>query len=281
MQCFGISLPNETPRDLGDWAVKTQRWNLGFCNFDLQSSLSLEARGCDLGMYIALRCSFYCLFRNDKRAGSRGFENLSVRKRGGVQKSMGNNKVTWKTRMLTYLPVTSRPLILPQKEAFLSPCNFATTHLTACILNVYLPLTSQPAKWRTLSQRPNQISVTPLFRGTKTFQNTCFIVSRRNQRGADGLWPISADFLNTWFPGLLSSSDSYCLRADSPEGHKHRVTSPENLGKSCGPPRSPAEPPERPRRTVWEANFRALWEANFPGEPRGGLCPSDGDPPEL
>ena len=30
--------------------------------------------------------------------------------------------------MLTYLPVTSRPLIFLQKEAVLSPCNFATAH---------------------------------------------------------------------------------------------------------------------------------------------------------
>ena len=56
------------------------------------------------------------------------------RKRGGVKKSMGN-EVPWKTGMLIYLPVTSRPLTFPQKEAVLSPCNFATTHLTACILN--------------------------------------------------------------------------------------------------------------------------------------------------
>ena len=60
------------------------------------------------------------------------------RKRGGVQKSMGN-KVPWKTGVLVYLPVTSRPLISLQKEAVLSPCNLVTTHLTACILNFYLP----------------------------------------------------------------------------------------------------------------------------------------------
>ena len=48
------------------------------------------------------------------------------RKRGGVQKSMGS-KVRWKIGMLIYLPVTSRPLISLQKEAVLSPCNFATT----------------------------------------------------------------------------------------------------------------------------------------------------------
>ena len=48
------------------------------------------------------------------------------------------NKVPRKTGMLIYLPVTSRPRISLQKEAVLSPCNFATTHLTACILNFYL-----------------------------------------------------------------------------------------------------------------------------------------------
>ena len=78
-----------------------------------------------------------------------------VRKRGGVQKSMGN-KVPWKTGMLIYLPVTSRPLISLQKEAFLSPCIFATTRLAACILNFYLPWTSRPMKRRTLSQRPER-----------------------------------------------------------------------------------------------------------------------------
>ena len=64
------------------------------------------------------------------------------------------NKVPWKTGMLIYLPVTSQPLISLQKEAVLSPCNFATTHSTACILDFYLPLTSRPMKRRTLSQRP-------------------------------------------------------------------------------------------------------------------------------
>ena len=61
-----------------------------------------------------------------------------IRKRGGVQKSMGN-KVPWKTGVLIYLHVTSRPLMSLQQEAVLSPCNFATTHLKACILNFDLP----------------------------------------------------------------------------------------------------------------------------------------------
>ena len=41
-----------------------------------------------------------------------------------------------------------------------------------------------------------------------------------------------------------------------PEGHKHRVATPENLGKSRGPPqnprRDPAEPSQRPRRALGE-----------------------------
>ena len=77
----------------------------------------------------------------------------SFRKGGGVQKSMGN-KVPWKTGMLIYFPVTSWPLISLQKEASLSPCIFATTHLTACILNFYLPWTSRPMKPRTLHNAP-------------------------------------------------------------------------------------------------------------------------------
>ena len=63
------------------------------------------------------------------------------------------NTVPWKTGMLIYLPVTSRPLIFLQKEAVLSPCHFATTHLTACVLNFCLPWTSRPMEWRTLSHR--------------------------------------------------------------------------------------------------------------------------------
>ena len=39
------------------------------------------------------------------------------------------NKVPCKTGMLIYLPVTSWALISLQKEAVLSPCNFATTQL--------------------------------------------------------------------------------------------------------------------------------------------------------
>ena len=44
-------------------------------------------------------------------------ERRKVRKRGGVQKSMGN-EVLWNsmTGMTIYLPVTSRPLIPLQKQ---------------------------------------------------------------------------------------------------------------------------------------------------------------------
>ena len=48
------------------------------------------------------------------------------------------NKVPWKTWVLIYLPVTSPTHFLA--EAVLSPCNFATAHLTACTPNGYLPL---------------------------------------------------------------------------------------------------------------------------------------------
>ena len=63
--------------------------------------------------------------------------NIQV-KHGGVQKSMGR-RVPWKIGVLICHPVTSRSPIFPQKEALLTPCNFATTHLTASILNCYLP----------------------------------------------------------------------------------------------------------------------------------------------
>ena len=61
-----------------------------------------------------------------------------IRKRRGIQKSMGH-KVPWKIGMLICHPAASRPLILTQKEAASSPCNFAITLLTACILKFYLP----------------------------------------------------------------------------------------------------------------------------------------------
>ena len=67
-----------------------------------------------------------------------GGRRASVRKRGGVQKYMGH-KVPWKIGMLICHPVTSRPLIFPQEEAVLSPCNFAITYLTACVVKFYLP----------------------------------------------------------------------------------------------------------------------------------------------
>ena len=82
---------------------------------------------------------------------------INIRKCRGVQKSMGN-KVPWKIGLLIYLPVTSRPLISLQKEEVLSPCNFATTHLKACILNFYLPWTSRPMKRRTLFATPHNIN---------------------------------------------------------------------------------------------------------------------------
>ena len=64
------------------------------------------------------------------------------------------HKVPWEIGILICHPVTSRSLIFLQKGAVSSTCNFATTHLTACILNFHLPLTSRPMKWRTLPRRP-------------------------------------------------------------------------------------------------------------------------------
>ena len=85
-----------------------------------------------------LRKSHFGYTNSDKRMFSELIPQTFLRKRGGVQKSMGN-KVPWKIGVLIYLPVTSRPLISLQKEACSSPRNFATTLLTACILNFYLP----------------------------------------------------------------------------------------------------------------------------------------------
>ena len=74
-------------------------------------------------------------------SGNQNFrQTTNVMKREGVQKSIGH-KVPWKTG--------------PAERSSLSLCNFATTHLTASILNICLPLlTSRPMKLRTLSQCP-------------------------------------------------------------------------------------------------------------------------------
>ena len=66
-----------------------------------------------------------------------------------------------------------------------------------------------------------------------------------------------------------------------PQGHRDRVTT---LRKSRGPPQNPAEPrrdPAEPSKRTPQRPLRTLREATFLGEPRRGLCPSDGDPPEL
>ena len=68
-----------------------------------------------------------------------------------------SNKVPWKTRMLICLPVTSRPLVFQQKEAVLSPCNFATILLTAFILDFYLPWTSRPREMEDPFTTPHEI----------------------------------------------------------------------------------------------------------------------------
>ena len=60
------------------------------------------------------------------------------------------------------------------------------------------------------------------------------------------------------------------------QGHKDRVP--------AEPRRDPAEPSRRPAETdpaEPSKSFSTLWEASFLGEPRGGLCTSDGEPSEL
>ena len=52
-----------------------------------------------------------------------------------------------------------------------------------------------------------------------------------------------------------------------PQGHKHGVTTEQPLENPIQTPQAPLV--GEPRR------------ANFLGEPRGGLCPSNGDPPDL
>ena len=80
-----------------------------------------------------------------------------IKKRGGIQKSMGH-KVPWNIGMRICHPVTSRPLIFLQKEAVLSSCSFATTHLIAFIWHFFLPVTSRPMKWRTFRNAPEKSS---------------------------------------------------------------------------------------------------------------------------
>ena len=59
---------------------------------------------------------------------------------GNAEGSRNPWVIKFLTGVLIYLPVISRPLIsLQKKKAVLSPCNFATTHLTACILNFCSP----------------------------------------------------------------------------------------------------------------------------------------------
>ena len=70
-----------------------------------------------------------------------------------------------------------------------------------------------------------------------------------------------------------------------PEGHKHRVATPGNPRKiprtPADPRRDPAEPSERPRRALGETPAEPSERLISSAEPRGGLCPSDGDPLEL
>ena len=64
-----------------------------------------------------------------------------------------------------------------------------------------------------------------------------------------------------------------------PQGHKDRITTLPSKNPA-ETPQSPAETPQSPAETL-QNPAETLWEANFLREPRGGLCRSDGDPPEL
>ena len=79
----------------------------------------------------------------------------------------------------------------------------------------------------------------------------------------------------------LSPDIQNLLDPTVPEGHKHRVTTPEKPRKIPRTPtearRTLGETPQNPRRdpqSPLRDPRRALREANFLGEPRGGLCPS-------
>ena len=69
----------------------------------------------------------FTTFRTSQRSFQRWSENhfkdalaASIRKRGGVQKSMGN-KVPWKIGVLIYLPVTSQPPhFLAERSSFIT-----------------------------------------------------------------------------------------------------------------------------------------------------------------
>ena len=67
-----------------------------------------------------------------------------------------------------------------------------------------------------------------------------------------------------------------CHTSKSPQGHQHRVIAGKPHGTLAERHRAPQKPLRDPCRGLWKP-FR---EANFLGEPRVGLCPSDGAPPE-
>ena len=108
------------------------------------------------------------------------------------------NKAPWKIGMLIYFPVTSQPLIALHKEAVLSPCNFATTRFTACILNFHLPRTPRPMKQRTLAQCPKHYSICSVS-STETF--LCLAYHEVFSRGAvKGLWRMNFHCVHALFP---------------------------------------------------------------------------------
>ena len=92
------------------------------------------------------------------------------------------------------------------------------------------------------------------------------------------LWPF-------WAPFVRKMTTIVGNRSNSSRGFRSIGSlPPKTLGKSRGPRRTT----QRPRRTLAETPQSPLRDPRRAserqislGEPRGGLCPSDGDPPEL
>ena len=91
--------------------------------------------------------------------------------------------------------------------------------------------------------------------GYETFQNTCFIVFRCNQRGADDLWPISADFFEPSISGSLSFSEVGAF-----PWKMRRYNAPTNFCGRCskGKQVQPVAPPDRPKMITFSQGFPAI-----------------------
>ena len=120
----------------------------------------------------------------------------------------------------------------------------------------------------------------------KNFMQVAFWCCFREWPGCHGIW-VGTSRIGKLHARKLWADFSFLIVSQFQQFP--RVTSigslpPKNLGKSRGPPQNPAEPCRTRGETSAEPSERprrALWAANFLGEPRGGLCPSDGDSPEL